>query len=161
MTNSVLFNASPFEILFFASALLGLRFSVPSYRLAWRQFRSLGGISNGRRAIAVEAIAVETIFIGIHALYVVASVIAFTIPASRDPTVAGYIIQTILVLASWGITACSWIIRRTGTYLLEHGLQSRDGLGRFTKAPETEQQAEDRVMGEHRSELPSIKRLDK
>jgi hypothetical protein len=42
------------------------------------------------------------------------------------------LIQSILVIVSWAITACSWIIRRTGSYLLEHGLQARDAKGRFT-----------------------------
>lgn len=133
MTTDVIGNATGFEILFFLSALFGLRFSIPNFRLSLAQYRSLGGVRNGRRAIAVEGVALEIIFIGIHALYVVAALVAFSIPAPPVVTAAGVLIQSILVIVSWAITGCSWIIRRTGTYLLEHGLQARDSQGRFTK----------------------------
>ena len=133
MTTNLIGNASGFELLFALSALIGLRFSIPNFRLSWAQYRSLDGVRNGRRAIALEGISLEIIFIGIHALYVVAALVAFTIPAAPVTTAAGYLIQSILVVVSWAITACSWIIRRTGTYLLEHGLQARDHQGRFTK----------------------------
>lgn len=131
MITNLIGNASGFEILFFLSALVGLRFSIPNFRLSWAQYRALNGISNGRRAIAVEGISLEIIFIGIHALYVVAALVACSIPAAPVVTAAGVLIQSILVIVSWAITACSWIIRRTGSYLLEHGLQARDAKGRF------------------------------
>jgi hypothetical protein len=118
MTTDLLGTASGFEILFFLSALVGLRFSIPNF---------------GRRAIAVEGIALEIIFIGIHSLYVIAALVAFSIPAAPVVTAAGILIQSILVIVSWGITGCSWIIRRTGTYLLEHGLQARGPDGRFVR----------------------------
>jgi hypothetical protein len=133
MTTDLLGTASGFEILFFLSALVGLRFSIPNFRLSWAQYRSLGGARNGRRAIAVEGIALEIIFIGIHSLYVIAALVAFSIPAAPVVTAAGILIQSILVIVSWGITGCSWIIRRTGTYLLEHGLQARGPDGRFVR----------------------------
>ena len=146
MTTDLLGNASGFEILFFLSAVVGLRFSVPNFRLSWRQYRALGGISNGRRAIAVEGISLETIFIGIHALYVVAALVAFGVPAPERPvSAAGVVIQSVLVVASWGITAGSWVIRRTGSYLLEHGVDIGE--------PETQDQREDRQFGEVRRDL--------
>jgi hypothetical protein len=131
MTTDLIHHASGFELLFILSAVVGLRYSVPNYQLAWHQFRSLGGITNGRRALAVESIAVETVFIAIHALYVIVGAVAVFIPSSGQTTAYGVLAQSVLVLASWGITLCSWVIRRTSSYLLDHGLQARDSSGRF------------------------------
>ena len=53
MTTNLIGNASGFELLFALSALIGLRFSIPNFRLSWAQYRSLDGVRNGRRAIAL------------------------------------------------------------------------------------------------------------
>ena len=54
--------------------------------------------------------------------------------ASPGPsTPVGVLILSILVYASWAVTAISVVSRRTRLYLLRHGLQARDEHGRFTK----------------------------
>lgn len=133
MTHDILFNATGFELLFFLSALLGAWFSRKNFWEAWADFRVLGGISNGRRAVAMGTIVIETILGSIHTLYILASLVAVTIPASGQPsTVVGILLQSILVYASWGMTGISFTTRRVRHYLNEHGLQGRDQHGRFT-----------------------------
>ena len=132
MTDDILYNATGFELLFFLSALLGAWFSRKNFAEAWADFRALGGISNGRRAVAIGTIVVETILLSIHAFYIIASLIAITTPGTgRPPTAVGILLQSILVYASWGMTGISFTTRRVRQYLNLHGLQARDKNGRF------------------------------
>ena len=52
MTGDLIGHASGFEILFLVSALVGAWFSRLNFKESWQDFRALGGITNGRRAIA-------------------------------------------------------------------------------------------------------------
>lgn len=133
MTQDLIGAASGFEILFLISALLGTYISRMNMVESWRDFRALGGITNGRRAIAVSNIVMETIRLSIHALYIIASVFAMTQHSRTPATPVGVLILSILVYASWAQTAISYVSRRTRLYLLQHGLVSRDAHGRFTK----------------------------
>lgn len=133
MTDSILGNASGFELLFLTSALVGVWFAGLNLSESVKDFRALGGISNGRRAIAVSNIATETLRLSIHALYIIAGLVAITIPSSGNATSLTVLILSILVYASWAVTAISYVSRRTRRYLLANGLQARDEHGRFTR----------------------------
>jgi hypothetical protein len=134
MTDDLLFSASGFEILFLASALVGAWISRLNITESWRDFRALGAIANGRRAIAVSAIVVETLLLSIHALYIIAGLVAASTPSRGDATVTTVLLSSVIVYASWTVTAISFVSRKTRRYLLEHGLQNRDEQGRFVKA---------------------------
>ena len=56
MTSDAIGNASGFELLFLASAVVGTWFSRLNLSESWKDFRALGGITNGRRAIATSNI---------------------------------------------------------------------------------------------------------
>lgn len=133
MTSDLLGHASGFELLFLVSALIGAYFSGLNIRESWADYRALGGITNGRRAIAVSMIVTETVRLTIHALYLIAVAFAVAQPAPEHVTAVGVLIQAILVYASWAQTFISFTNRRTRIYLLAHGLQPRDDRGRFTK----------------------------
>ena len=124
--------ASGFEILFLASALVGLWFSRINITEAWRDYRALGGIVNGRRAIAVANIVMETVRLSIHTLYIIAALFAMSQP-SGPYTAVGILVLSILVYCSWAQTFISYTSRRTRLYLMDNGLQARDEKGRFTK----------------------------
>lgn len=132
MTTDLIGAASGFEILFLASALAGTWFSRLNLSESWKDFRALGGITNGRRAIATSNIVTETLRLSIHALYIIAALFAVTQPGRGETTAVGVLILSILVYASWALTAISVISRRTRVYLLRYGLQARDEHGRFT-----------------------------
>lgn len=133
MTGDLIGHASGFEILFLISALVGTWFSRLNLSESWKDFRALGGITNGRRAIAVSNIVTETLRLSIHALYIIAALFAVTQHSPGTTTAVGVLILSILVYASWALTAISVISRRTRLYLLAYGLQARDDRGRFTK----------------------------
>jgi hypothetical protein len=133
MTNDLIGAASGFEILVLASAVFGAWFSRINLSESWKDFRALGGITNGRRAIAVSNIVTETLRLSIHALYIIAALFAVTQHSPGNTTPVGVLILSILVYASWALTAISVISRRTRLYLLAYGLQARDEKGRFTK----------------------------
>ena len=133
MTHSLIGHASGFELLFMLSAVLGVWFSRMNLHEAVHDFRALGGITNGRRAIAVATIVIETLLLSIHALYIIAALFAITQPAPSTTTAVGVLIQSILVYASWAITAVSIVSRRLRRYLSQFGLQARDSSGRFVK----------------------------
>lgn len=134
MTDDFLFNASAFELLFLSSALIGSWMSYTNMSESWRDLRALGGIANGRRAIAIAAIVIETLLLSIHSLYIIAGLVAAFTPSRGDATALTVLISAILVYASWAVTAISFVTRKTRRYLLAHGLQNRDELGRFVKA---------------------------
>ena len=131
MTTDLIGNASGFEILFLLSALVGTWFSRVNLSESWMDFRALGGITNGRRAIATSNIVTETLRLSIHALYIIAGLFAVTQHSVNPTTPVGLLILSILVYASWALTAISVISRRTRLYLLRYGLQPRDEHGRF------------------------------
>ena len=133
MTGDLIGAASGFELLFLASAIVGAFFSRLNLSEAWSDWRALGGIANGRRAIAVATILVETLLLSIHALYIIAALFAVTQKSPGPSTPVGVLILSILVYASWAITAISVISRRLRRYLSQHGMQARDEHGRFTK----------------------------
>lgn len=133
MTDNLILHASGFELLFLVSALVGAWFSRLNMAESWRDYRALGGISNGRRAIAISNILTETLRLSIHALYVIAGLVAAAQPATGNATALTVLILSILVYASWAITAISIISRRTRLYLLSNGLQARDEHGRYVK----------------------------
>ena len=133
MTTDLIGNASGFEILFLLSALVGTWFSRVNLSESWMDFRALGGITNGRRAIATSNIVTETLRLSIHALYIIAALFAVTQHSANPTTPVGLLILSILVYASWALTAISVISRRTRLYLLRYGLQPRDSHGRFVK----------------------------
>ena len=131
MTDDLLFTASGFELLFLASAIVGVWFSRQNLRESWGDFRALGGLANGRRSIAITTIVTETLLLSIHALYIIAALFAITQPASGNSTPVSVLIQSILVYASWAMTAISILNRRLRRYLTRFGLQARDEHGRF------------------------------
>lgn len=133
MTQSILGNASGFELLFLASAIVGVWFSRQNLAEAWGDHRALGGVANGRRAISLSTIVIETLLLSIHALYIIAALFAITQPSSGQTTAVGVLILSILVYASWAITGISIISRRLRRYLTAFGLQPRDEKGRFTR----------------------------
>lgn len=133
MTSDLIYYASGFELLFLISAVIGAWFTRKNFWEAWTDFHALGGITNGRRAVAVGAIVTETILGSVHALYIIAALVAVNLPASGHVTPVGILIQSILVYASWGMTAISYTSRRVRLFLLSHGLQGRDLHGRFVK----------------------------
>lgn len=133
MTDHLIGNASGFELLFLASALVGVGFSRLNFAESWGDYRALGGITNGRRAVAVATIVIETLLLSIHALYIIAALFAVSQPNSGQTTAVGILILSILVYASWAITAISIISRRLRRYLTQYGLQARDEHGRFTR----------------------------
>ena len=133
MTTDLIGNASGFEILFLLSALVGTWFSRVNLSESWMDFRALGGITNGRRAIATSNIVTETLRLSIHALYIIAALFAVTQPSRSEMTAVSVLVLSILVYASWALTAISVISRRTRLYLLRYGLRPRDSHGRFVK----------------------------
>jgi hypothetical protein len=137
MTDDLIGYASGFEILFLASALVGSWLSRLNFLEAIADHRALDGRTNGRRMVAIGRIGTELILGSVHALYVIAALVAMSHPAGpTSPT--GIVIQVILVYASWGMTAISFLSRRVGIYLMLHGLQNRDPQGRFVKATDNE-----------------------
>jgi hypothetical protein len=132
MTHDLFLNASGFELLFLLSAIVGVWFSRLNMAEAWGDYRAIGGITNGRRAIALTTIVIETLLLSIHALYIIAGIVSTTIPASGNATGLTVLILSILVNASWAVTAISIASRRLRHYLNDHGFQSRDEHGRFT-----------------------------
>jgi hypothetical protein len=133
MTDSIFGNASGFELLFLASAFVGVWFSRVNMVESWGDYKALGGIANGRRAIAVASILTETLLLSIHALYIIAGIVAAFTPASGNATSLTVLILSILVYASWAVTAISIVSRRLRRYLTTFGLQARDEHGRFTR----------------------------
>lgn len=133
MTTDFLGNASGFELLFLTSALVGVWFSRLNFTEAWGDYKALGTITNGRRAIAVATIFSETLLLSIHALYIIAALFAVMQPATGQTTAVGVLILSILVYASWAITAISVVSRRLRRYLTQFGMQPRDEKGRFTR----------------------------
>jgi ABC-type polysaccharide/polyol phosphate export permease len=134
MTDSIFFNASGFELLFLASAFVGVWFAGLNLVESVKDLRAIGGITNGRRAIAVSNTVTETLRLSIHALYIIAGVVASFTPSSGNATGLTVLILSILVYASWAVTAISYISRRTRLYLLSNGLQARDEHGRFVRS---------------------------
>ena len=130
MTHDMIGYASGFELMFLASALVGIWLGRSNVREAWRDYRALGGIINGRRAIAVASILTEAIRLSIHALYIIAGLVAITLPANPT-TVLGVLVMSILVYVSWAQTGIGFINQRLRHYLKEHGIQARDEKGRF------------------------------
>lgn len=133
MTTDLIWHASGFEILFGVSAIIGALISRRNFHEAWIDYRAAAGITNGRRYVAVATIAIELILGSVHAFYVIATLVAISIPAPESVTVVGVLIQSILVYASWGMTTISYITRKVRRYLDSHGLQARDEHGRFVK----------------------------
>lgn len=133
MTQDLIGPASGFEILFLASALIGVWFSRLNLSESVKDYRALAGITNGRRAIAVSNIVTETLRLSIHALYIIAALFAMTQHSSGPTSPVGFLILSILVYANWAQTAISFVSRRTRIYLLQYGLQPRDEKGRFIK----------------------------
>ena len=131
MTVHLIGYATGFELLFLASALVGVWFSRQNLSEAWGDHRALGGVANGRRAISMSTIVVETLLLSIHALYIIAALFAISQPNPNQTTAVGVLILSILVYASWAITAISIISRRLRRYLTTFGLQPRDSKGRF------------------------------
>ena len=133
MTDHLVGNATGFELLFLVSALVGVWFSRQNLAEAWGDHRALGGVANGRRAIALSTIVIETLLLSIHALYIIAALFAVFQPNPSQTTAVGILILSILVYASWAITAISIVSRRLRRYLTTFGLQPRDEKGRFTR----------------------------
>ena len=131
MTDDLIANASGFEILFLTSALVGVWFSRQNLRESWGDLRAVGAIANGRRSIAITTIVVETLLLSIHALYIIAGLVASFTPSSGEATGLTVLVLSILVYASWAITAISILSRRLRRYLTHHGMQARDEHGRF------------------------------
>ena len=131
MTGDLIGAASGFEILFLASALVGTYFSRLNLLESWQDWRALGSITNGRRAIALATIITETLLLSIHALYIIAALFAVTQHSPGNTTAVGVLILSILVYASWAITAISVVSRRLRRYLSQYGMQPRDDKGRF------------------------------
>ena len=133
MTEDLIYYASGFEILFGASALIGLWFSRRNFSEAWADYRSTGGITNGRRYVGVATIVIETILLSIHAFYIIATAVAVNQPYGGVTTPVGILVQSILVYASWGMTAISGITRKVRMYLDTHGLQARGPDGKYIR----------------------------
>ncbi len=131
MTDHLVGNATGFELLFLVSALIGVWFSRQNLAEAWGDHKALNGIANGRRAIALATIIVETLLLSIHSLYIIAALFAVSQPNGNEVSAVGILIQSILVYASWAITAISIVSRRLRRYLNQFGLQPRDEKGRF------------------------------
>lgn len=147
MTHDLIFTASGFELLFLASAIIGVWFSRINLSESWRDYRAIAGITNGRRSIATSSIITETLRLSIHSLYIIAAMFAVTQPANPNISPTGFIIQSILVYASWAITAISIVSRRTRLYLLAHSFTDRDSREM------TQDENEDQVFGVQRRAL--------
>ena len=133
MTTDWIGTASGFEILWLASAAVGVAFSRRNWREAWGDYRATGGLVNGRRAIAQATLVAETTTLSIHSMYILIGVVAATIPSPAAPTAAGILIQSVLVGTSWGLTLISVVNRKLRRYLVEVGMQPRAPNGKFTR----------------------------
>ena len=87
------------------------------------QARNAGKDEEGSKAFVTE-----TLLLSIHALYIIAGLVAASTPSRGDATALTVLVSTILVYASWAITSISFVTRKTRRYLLAHGLQNRDAV---------------------------------
>ena len=129
-------NASILEILWTLNSVLGIVISTRNWNSAWKDYRVIGGITNGRRAIAVGTLITETLIVAKFSIYIGIGLSAISLPNSDPPNVIGIIVGTSLLVSSGLLTAISLVNRRTSQYLLKHGMQVRDSNGRFAKAKE-------------------------
>lgn len=153
MFDSLIGNASFLEMFWTFNSIIGGFLSVRNWRSAFADYTIIGGITNGRRMIAVSTLIIETIILAKFALYLIIGIIALALPQAppNQGTPVAVIIGFILVLATVGLTAISAINRRTSDYLIRYGMQTRDASGKFIK--ETQNQQEDRKFGEERRKL--------
>ncbi len=131
--NDIIWHASPVEVVWLLVVALGLYLSHLNGIEALRDWQALHGISNGRRAIAVGNLRREIVRGLIHFAWLMLGLIAAAIPTRGEITTSGLIVQVVLVLSAAGMTMNSYLDRRDRMYLLTHGMQPRDDLGRFTK----------------------------
>ena len=135
--NNVIAKASVVELVWLFNATVGLTLSFRNLLEARADRKALGVISNGRRAIAINSIILETILTVKFSLYIVAGLFAISTSPTGPPTVTGTIVVFVLLTSAILLTIISWSNRRLSKYLLTHGLQNRDAKGKFTKSTDT------------------------
>lgn len=134
MSSDLIGSFSALELLWTATAVVGVVFSLQNAREALADFMALGGKINGRRRLSLGDIRREAVRLLIYAVSIVAGIIAGLQPARPGgPSTAGLVITLILVLIALLQLSQSVLDRLDRRYLMSHGLQARDENGRFTK----------------------------
>ena len=120
----LLVGASPIVLLWLALAQVGLYLAYRNGIEALADHQALGGKQNGRRTIAVGNLRREIVRGLIAFDFIVIGILVLL--GARGIAAPG------LILAAAGMNLNSWLDRRDRLYLMQHGLQARDELGRFT-----------------------------
>lgn len=132
LLHNLIGNASLLELLWTGNALFGLFLSIRNWRSALVDFTVLGGVTNGRRAIAIGTLVVEALISAKFCLYILVGAVAMNLPAGGD-TVIATLIGLVLLASSLMLTTISVVNRRVSDYLLKYGMHARGADGRFVK----------------------------
>ena len=138
---------TPIELGWTGLALVGIWLAYLNGSEANRDLRALGGMTNGRRTIAVGNLRREVVRGLVQVDFAILGGMAMF------DILVGPVFVSGLLLASFAMNANSYFDRRDRLYLLEYGIQARDDKGRFVRIPETQDQREDRQFGEVRRDL--------
>ena len=139
-------NFSWLELIWSATALIGLFVGVQNFIEAHKDIAALEGIRNGRWRIARGNVRRERVRATIFIFWGVLGVMAGFTPPNPGATAVTLVSSLGLVGTSMLLTLNSYYDRRDRLYLLHAPI-----------AVETQYQREDREMGDHRRELPSVK----
>ena len=133
LLNPLVGSVSYIEAAWLLTALAGLYLSALNAWEAILDFRALGGRRNGRRRIALGTVRREAVRGVVNAIFLGIGGVAALTPANPNATPLGVAISLGLLMASVAYNINSLLDRTDRLYLMEHGLQSRDEHGRFTR----------------------------
>ena len=133
LLNPLVGSMSYIEAAWLLTALAGLYLSALNAWEAILDFRALGGRRNGRRRIALGTVRREAVRGVVNAIFLGIGGVAALTPANPNATPLGVAISLGLLMASVAYNINSLLDRTDRLYLMEHGLQSRDEHGRFTR----------------------------
>ena len=133
LLNPLVGSMSYIEAAWLLTALAGLYLSALNAWEAILDFRALGGRRNGRRRIALGTVRREAVRGVVNAIFLGIGGVAALTPANPNATPLGVAISLGLLMASVAYNINSLLDRTDRLYLMEHGLQSRDEHGRFSK----------------------------
>lgn len=121
------------ELAWVLTALSGIYLAALNGYEAYLDYQALGGVSNGRRRVAIGSIRREVLRGFVNICFLGVGILAGFFPANPNATPLGMAVSLVLVVASVAYNLNSWFDRQDRIYLMTHGLQARDEAGRFTK----------------------------
>ena len=149
MLENIIGNATPVELIWTTLGAIGLYVGTLNAWEALHDFRSLGGLANGRRVIATDNIRRETLRAFSYLQAIVLGVIASFAPPAPVRSETSYIGSLILIGILSTLVINSYLDRRSRLYLMRTGITSRD------HRELTQDEAEDLKFGTERRALES------